>query len=449
VTVVCELVTDVRGMITHASPEAAALLAIEGRWLLHKPLANFVVERDRRRFRTLLLELEAGRDAGAAGFALDLRSGGEIDARLEGRRVEDSVKWQLTAEAGIAVAPGEPALLDDTPASRERQFERLVNRLPQGVIVVDRELRVVYANPAARRLVSHADMLRPGEKLPDLWPTFSLRELAASLFTREPAVGRHLIEPDDRTLGVEGLTAVHAPTATLIVEDVTEHERTSRAERRFVENAAHELRTPLAAITSIVEVLQEGAKDDPEARERFLSHLRVHTHRLSRLAKSLLLLARVQTGQAQPRLDLVPVRTLLLDVSAELEPAAGVGVDVRAPESAAVLADRDLLEQVVVNVATNAVKYTRDGEIVLEARELGQATEIEVRDTGTGMTPEQLAHAFDRFYRSQPHDTDGFGLGLAIAAEAVHVLGGTIDLESSPNAGSRVRVRLPSATLLR
>jgi two-component system, OmpR family, phosphate regulon sensor histidine kinase PhoR len=322
--------------------------------------------------------------------------------------------------------------------------ERVLTQLPQGVVLVDPNLVIDYANPAAERLLGVG---RPGDPLPDPWPDFSLRALAASLFRPDPPSGGTLVETDHRFFWVEGLPPSTAEPAILIVEDVTERERARRNEREFVENAAHELRTPLAAIVSVMDVLESGAKDIPEARDRFLKHIRVHSERLSRLARSLLILARLQTGAEQPRLTIVPVGPLLEEIAGRLDPAGGVEVSVRSAAETGALADRDLLHRALANVAENSAKHTQEGEIVLEARGNGTTTEIEIRDTGPGMTDEERARAFQRFYRSS-NGTDGFGLGLAIAQEAVLAIGGTIELESKAGVGTRVRVALPSAKIL-
>jgi signal transduction histidine kinase len=323
--------------------------------------------------------------------------------------------------------------------------ERVLLRLPQGVVLVDSKLLIDYANPAAERLLGVGS---PGDPLPDPWSEFSLRDLAASLFGPDPPVGGTLVETDHHYFWVEGLPPSTAETAILIVDDVTERERARQSEREFVENAAHELRTPLAAIVSVMDVLEAGAKDVPETRDRFLKHIRVHSEKLSRLARSLLVLARLQTGVEQPRLTVVPVRPLLEEIAGRLNPSGGVDISVRASEQAGALADRDLLHRALANVAENSAKHTRTGEIVLEARENGSTTEIEIRDTGPGMTEEEQARAFHRFYRSSNGADDGFGLGLAIAEEAVLALEGTIELESEPGAGTRVRVVVPSAKLV-
>ncbi|TMM02973.1 MAG: PAS domain-containing protein [Actinobacteria bacterium] len=323
--------------------------------------------------------------------------------------------------------------------------ERVLMRLPQGVVLVDSKLLIDYANPAAERLLGVG---LPGDPLPDLWPDFSLRDLAASLFGPNPPAGGTLVETDHRFFWVEGVPASTGETAILIVDDVTERERARQSEREFVENAAHELRTPLAAIVSVMDVLESGAKDVPEARDRFLKHIRVHSEKLSRLARSLLVLARLQTGVEQPRLSVVPIRPLLEEIAGRLDPARDVEVSVRSSEQTGAIADRDLLHRALANVAENSAKHTRTGEIVLEARENGTTTEIEIRDTGPGMTDEEQARAFHRFYRSSNGSNDGFGLGLAIAEEAVRAIEGTIELESEPGAGTQVRVVVPSAKII-
>lgn len=343
--------------------------------------------------------------------------------------------------AGTGTESG-PELVPDGRA--RPRFERVLKQLPQAVVLVDRDLVVEYANPAAGSLL---DVVGPGEPVPDPWPHFSLPDLAASLFGPNPPAVGSLVKTDERFLWIEGVPPSEAETAILIVEDVTERERARRSEREFVENAAHELRTPLAAIVSVMDVLESGAKDIPEARDRFLKHIRVHSEQLSRLARSLLVLARLQTGAEKPRLTVVPVRPVLEEVAGGLDPVGGVEVSIRSSAKTAALADAELLYRAIANVAENSAKHTRTGEIVLEARRNGSRTVIEIRDTGPGMNDGERARAFQRFYRSS-NGTGGFGLGLAIAQEAVLAIGGTIELESKAGEGTRVRVALPSARIL-
>ena len=437
---ICELVTDAQGVIASAPEEAALLLAIEKRFLVGKPMASFVADRDRRRFRSLMLELSDGEEV-EASFSLAPRHSADVDASVLARRSDGRIRWRFTAADPI---------VDHSPAEEvidpgQRWAVRLLTQLPQAIVVVDTQLRVLFVNPAARRLL-FGQGIQVGEALPDPWSAFSLREHARKLFGPRPALGRRVVDAGDRTLAIEGLTSVDRLTAVVVVADVTRDERARRAEREFVENAAHELRTPVAAIISVVEALESGAKDDPAVRDQFLRHIRRHADRLARLATSLLVLRRTHAGVEQPHLDLVLARPLLEEAAAEIDPAEGVAVRVDGDPKLAMLADRDLLRQAVDNVAANAARHTTEGEIVLETREADRATELEIRDTGSGMGSGDVKHAFDRFHRSPT--SDGTGLGLAIAKEAVEALGGTIEIESTPGVGTSVRMRLPTARLL-
>jgi signal transduction histidine kinase len=445
----CELTTDLRGLITQASEDAATLLAIEPKWLVKKPLAAFISEGDRRRFRSLLLELERGERSRDGTFVLLNRAHAEIPAELAATQRAGGLAWKLAPSSGKlasgSITPGIEEPQHDRGFLRERQFHQLLTRLPQGVVIINRQLGVEYANPAAARMLGAANV-RAGERLLDPWPDPSLRELAASLFTSRPTAGRHLVSVGEKTVSIEGLPSSRASTAVLLLDDVTERERARQAERQFVENAAHELRTPLAAILGAIDVLEGGAAEDENSRQQFLGHIRAQSERLRRVSTSLLVLARVHVGVENLHLDLIAVKPLLEEVAGELEPASDVGIEVHAPADLGVLADGDLLHHAIGNVAANACKYTRVGRVSLVGRDLGRAAEIVIVDSGPGMSALARRHAFDRFYRSSDGTSGGFGLGLAIAREAVQALDGAIDLDSGPD-GTTVRIWLPNARL--
>jgi signal transduction histidine kinase len=330
-------------------------------------------------------------------------------------------------------------------ADRDR-VRRLLERLHEGVITVDRGLEIELANRRAAELLGPA--VREGEALPEPWPDTSLRALAASLFEpgAEPAEAR-VYPAEEQAFLVVGLPpGADGETAVLVVADVSDRERLERAEREFVTNAAHELRTPLTTIVGAVEQLQAGSKDVPEERERFLAHLERESARLARLVRALLVLARAQTRQESPRFVPVEVERLLSRAAGAAEPAAGVEVAVSCPRGLKVLADPDLLEQALANLVANAAKYTERGWIELSARSSrGGGVTIEVRDTGPGMTAAESEAATRRFYRGARREADGFGLGLAIVQQAVGALGGKLELETQPGRGTAARLRLPAA----
>jgi signal transduction histidine kinase len=229
---------------------------------------------------------------------------------------------------------------------------------------------------------------------------------------------------------------------------VSERESRQQAEREFVANAAHELRTPLAAITSAIEVLQGGAKERPVERDLFLGHIERESARLGRLARALLLLARIQSGAELARVAIVPLRPLFDDIVALIRPAPGVKLSVRCPKDLAAVTNAELVEQALRNLVTNAARYTTEGAITLRAARTGRRVVVQVRDTGPGLSRDARERMFDRFYRAGARDADGFGLGLSITSQAVEAVGGTLAVESVEGRGTTFSIELPAAQLV-
>jgi signal transduction histidine kinase/HAMP domain-containing protein len=328
-------------------------------------------------------------------------------------------------------------------AERDR-LRLLLERLHEGVLTIDQDLVVHFANTEARRLLG--GRVREGDPLPEPWQSFELREFAHGLFDERASVTQVHVTPDEQ----HAYTVVGIPSqpetdwALIVVDDLTEQERRELAEREFVSNAAHELRTPLTTIIGAVEVLQAGAKEDPAERDRFLAHIEREAGRLARLARAMLTLARAHSGQEPPRVEAVELAPLLRDVAAGLQPHVGVAIDVEAEDGLAVQTNRDLLEQALRNLGENAAKHTVRGSVALRAYGNGTTVTVEVEDSGPGISPEVQRHVFDRFYRGE-RDALGFGLGLAIVRESVRTLGGRIELDSSPGQGTVFRILLAPA----
>ncbi|HEU5363291.1 MAG TPA: GAF domain-containing protein [Gaiellaceae bacterium] len=326
-------------------------------------------------------------------------------------------------------------------------LSRLVERLHEGVVSVDRDGRVEFANSRARTMVGPA-LLEQGRRVPDRWEAFPLRGFVADLLTSDRSVEAQVVSEDgERVFDVTGIPAARSDAVLLVITDVSERERRWRAEREFVDNAAHELRTPLAAITSAIERLQAGARDVPERRDRFLGHIQHESARLNRLASSLLVLARAQTREEQPRREEIRLRALLEDVSQGCELHPGVELELDCPRGTVAWTNRELLEHALVNLASNAARHTVRGRIRFGARIDGEETlTIEVEDTGAGIAPTEFDRLFDRFYRGPTEERrSGFGLGLPITKEAVEALGGRIEVESELGSGTTVRIVLPNA----
>ena len=324
------------------------------------------------------------------------------------------------------------------------RLRRLLEQLQEGVVAVDPNLVVQFANSRAYDLVGSG--LIVGEPLPSPWPDFSLRESATALF--EPAGGATTmrVHPDlGRTYDVALLPATRGSrTGVVVLTDVSEQERRERAEREFVTNAAHELRTPLSAIASAVEVLQSGAKERRDDRDRFLSVVERQTTRLTSLANALLTLARAQTGSEPVRLEPVRLAPIVKEIAGD-DGASRVSVELCC-EDAEALAHRELLHQALANLTANAIKHAGGKDVAIRVAHLDDdRVQVQVADRGSGMKPLDADRAFDRFYRSATAAGDGFGLGLSIVREVVQVMDGSLSIESRSGEGTTVAIVLSAA----
>lgn len=327
----------------------------------------------------------------------------------------------------------------------ERQrLQRLLEQLQEGVVAVDKTLTVEVANSRARLLLSPG--LAPGQTLPDPWPTPSLREAVESLFDVGAKPKTIRVHPSPERTYMVGLLppGPAAEAAVVVVTDVTSRERRERAEREFVMNAAHELRTPLSAISSAVEVLQQGAKANDVDRDRFLAIVERQTNRLTRLVRALLTLAHAQTRSGAIRLEAVAVAPLVRELAGALDDPS-ITVDVCCEEVAAV-AHADLLRQALENLTANALRHAAGKGLALRVAHIaGDRVRIDVADRGPGMRKEDAEKALDRFYRVRGADGQGFGLGLSIAREAVRVMDGTLTIDSEQGRGTTVSIELEAA----
>jgi two-component system phosphate regulon sensor histidine kinase PhoR len=331
------------------------------------------------------------------------------------------------------------------PSDRDPVEQELLSAFPDAAALVSKEGWVRVSNAAFDTLAStgRAHGLTPLEitRSADLSDAVK-RALEGTPRKLDLAFGR-------RTYLVH-LAPLLRGEVLLLLRDVTEARRAEATRRDFVANASHELRTPIAAIRAAAETLLSGAVDDPAAARGFTEIVARHAERLARLTQDLLDLSRIESRQL--RLEAVPVDVSaiarqVVELLADSARAKGLALSAEIPAGAQVRADARALEQVLVNLVENGIKYTAEGGVTVRADLADGTWTVAVADTGPGIERHHLPRIFERFYRVDPgrsREQGGTGLGLAIVKHLVIAMGGDVDVESG-STGTCFLVRLPAA----
>nr|HEX4316543.1 ATP-binding protein [Kofleriaceae bacterium] len=322
----------------------------------------------------------------------------------------------------------------------------VVDGLTQGVIAVNGKHEIELLNDAARKMLGVTSPL-VGVPLLEFVRVPELRDL----IDRDDAASAEIQLPD----GVRALIRVARKWGgdgrVLLLEDVTQVRRLETVRRDFVANVSHELRTPVAVIRANAETLLAGAKDEPVIAGKLMDGLHRNAERLARILADLLDLSRLDAGQYRMELAPVPLRAVTEQSLAAIEPLAakrGVTVEVQMPDELCVRADAKALDQVLVNLIDNGVKYTKvDGHVWVAARADGDDhVRVDVRDDGPGIADKHRERVFERFYRADPsrsRELGGTGLGLSIVKHLVESMGGEVGVEPNLPSGSIFWLRLP------
>ncbi|MDP8950515.1 MAG: ATP-binding protein, partial [Actinomycetota bacterium] len=310
-------------------------------------------------------------------------------------------------------------------------LDAILNSLTEGVLAADSRDRVVFANPAARSMLGFGSE-EPLEKLPDPWDDFRLPEAAARCAEGEGECIEARVRSGGALLDVklEHLPEFgdHCGGTLIVMQDLSEGRRLETRQQRFLANAAHELKTPITTILGASDLLLSEDEEDPEVRRRFLKHIFTEARRMQRLSETLLHLARVGWDLREPDLQTLDLAAAAREVIYRMEPLAeSAGIELSlAGQGTRVRADAEWLEQALLVVVNNAVKYSgRGGHIRLRL----EGDTVAVEDEGAGISAEDLPHVFDRFYQGED-SSGGFGLGLPICKELVERMGGKISIDS-------------------
>ena len=319
----------------------------------------------------------------------------------------------------------------------------MVAAMPDAAAVIDGAGRFIAANRPLELLLG-APVLGLG--LLEATRSRELTDAAWRALAGWPASREMTLPGPGKVVGAL-LAPLSQARALLVLRDLTEQKRQEVVRRDFIANASHELRTPVSAISGAVETLLSGLPLDPQARP-FVEMIARHAERLGNLSSDLLDLSRLESGDFRPEMESLDAR-MAMGVALELVRAKAaekqLELRVEGPPGLRVLADPRALEQILVNLLDNAIKYTpARGRVTLLAEASGERVGLSVIDTGPGIEPRHQQRLFERFYRADPgrsRAAGGTGLGLAIVKHLSQLQGGEVGVESS-SAGSRFWLRL-------
>jgi len=407
--------------------------------------------------------------AAALAYWLSTRIGSPWETVMLG--VERFTRGDLTAK--IPVTPGTQELAENlnrmaaemdqrlkTVLRQQREQEAVLAAMVEGVLVMDTQERLLNLNQAAEELLGINASQAVGRLLPEAIRNSRLLDLAAqTLSTLAPVEGDIVLAGDpEKHLQIHGSQLRDAKGrgigAVLVLHDVTRLRSLENMRKEFVANVSHELKTPITLIQGFLETLLDGSAHKPEDSVRFMRIMSTQAERLNRIIEDLLNLSRLEqeTEHGQIELSSQPLRPVLQSAQTICQvqaQAKHVTCEVDCPESLAVRINPRLLEQAVVNLIDNAIKYSSDGgRVEISARAENHEIVIAVRDHGVGIEAEHLPRLFERFYRvdkGRSRELGGTGLGLAIVKHILQTHGGRTAVESVPGQGSTFSLYLPQS----
>lgn len=344
--------------------------------------------------------------------------------------------------------PANSALPPPQPQADHQRVEEILERMGEGVLLLDEELSPIHANTAARNLLGLGATDFKPRLTSDEIVTVAERALESSTETEDVV---SMWWPRRGHLRVRATPLNDRGGVVVVLRDITEELRTQRIRREFVAHASHELKSPVAGLQTLAEAVRQAVVDDPEMAQRFSTRMVEEAERLGRLIDDLLDLSRLEdpTDVSTERIDLSQLTRSEMKSARGVAEEKGIDVSANVGQNIWVEGDGQQLSLMLRNLLDNAIRYTPSGgHIAVDLRtEEGNAV-LRVIDTGIGIPREAQERVFERFYRvdrARSRDRGGTGLGLAIVKHAVELHGGNIGVESELEQGSTFVVRLPAA----
>jgi two-component system, OmpR family, phosphate regulon sensor histidine kinase PhoR len=364
--------------------------------------------------------------------------------------------------AGLAKAmnqmAGELAQRIQSVVRQRNETEAVLASMVEGVVALDRQERILHLNEAAARLLGAAPEALQGRTIQEVVRNRELHRMVRETLSRGESGDRDIAlhQAFERVLATRCTPLLDAAGqrmgALLVMNDVTQLRRLETMRSDFAANVSHEIKTPLTAIQGFVETLAQGSVDDPEEAQRFLEIIQKHVQRLVVIIEDLMQLACLERGG---RMDRSLLRTIgiksLLSAAAQLCRSSAeekkISVEVTCPEGLEARMDGPLMEQAVVNLLDNAIKYSpANSRVTVWAETAEGQIRIHCKDQGMGIARKHLHRLFERFYRvdkARSRRMGGTGLGLAIVKHIVQAHGGHVTVESEQGLGSVFTITLP------
>ncbi len=330
----------------------------------------------------------------------------------------------------------------------KRLLKRILEGIEEGVLILDGEGKVVYANSFMERLGREGALI--GKGVSEAFATPLKEVLEGALSAKEARTQELTLQiPQELTMRVrfipfdEGLMC--------FFRDVTEEKKVEKIKRDFVSNVSHELRTPLANIKGYTETLLDGAIEDRETARSFLRIIEKHTARMTRLIDDLLILSSLETQEmpiSPSSIDMADVVSSVIQGLKKQAEDKGIELSLKlSSPSLPVRADKERMEQVLINLIDNAIKYTPEGgKVKVSACQEDSKIRVDVEDTGIGIPAKDIPRIFERFYRvdkARSRELGGTGLGLAIVKHIILSHRGKVWVTSEVGKGSRFSFTLP------
>jgi len=345
-----------------------------------------------------------------------------------------------------------------TITKQRNELEAILSSLSEGVLAVDSRGRIVSVNKATARLLNIDPAYAQGRSVEEV-----IRNVGLQQFVRDTLQSNRPTE-DDVSFPEEGgrFFQVHGASladpkaeragAVIVLSDMTRIHRLENLRRDFVANVSHELKTPVTSIQGFVEALLDSGLTHPEQAERYLGIISRHAERLNAIIDDLLSLSRLEESSERrailfEKAGLRPALQAAIELSGVRAEQKHINVELSCDEQIEAKVNAPLLEQAIVNLVDNAVKYSEEGSTVeIAAERDGDEVAISVKDSGCGIPQEHLGRIFERFYvvdKSRSRKLGGTGLGLAIVKHIALVHGGRVTVSSTPGHGTTFTLHLP------